>query len=134
MDTGNDNPLDRVASFLAEQRDIRLGIVFGSVARRRATAESDLDVAVLADRSLTAERRMSLMEGLSMATGRPVDLVDLRSSGIPVVRSALLEGRVVFSRDGASYPEQAYRMLVDSADFMPYRIRSLKERREAWIK
>lgn len=134
MTTSPDTTLAAIAAYLAAQDDMRLGIVFGSVARQRATAHSDLDLAVLADRPLAAERRMALIGDLARLTGRAVDLVDLATAGIPVARSALLTGRVVFQRDAATYPAQVSRILIDSADFLPYRNRLLRERRAAWMR
>lgn len=134
MPTSPDATLAAIAAYLAAQDDLRLGIVFGSVAGQRATAHSDLDVAVLADRPLAAERRMALIGELAQLTGRSVDLVDLATAGIPVARSALLTGRVVCQRDAATYPAQVSRILIDSADFLPYRDRLLRERRAAWMR
>lgn len=134
MTTSPDTTLAAIAAYLAAQDDLRLGIVFGSVARQRATARSDLDLAVLAERPLTAERRMALIGELARLTGRAVDLVDLATAGIPVARSALLTGRVLLQRDTATYPAQVSRILIDSADFLPYRNRLLRERREAWTR
>jgi len=134
MTTSPDTTLAAIAAYLAAQDDLRLGIVFGSVARQRATARSDLDLAVLADRPLAAERRMALIGELARLTGRAVDLVDLATAGIPVARSALLTGRVLLQRDTATYPAQVSRILIDSADFLPYRNRLLRERREAWTR
>lgn len=134
MTTSPDTTLAAIAAYLAAQDDLRLGIVFGSVARQRATVRSDLDLAVLAERPLTAERRMELIGELARLTGRAVDLVDLATAGIPVARSALLTGRVLLQRDTATYPAQVSRILIDSADFLPYRNRLLRERREAWMR
>lgn len=134
MTTSPDTTLAAIAAYLAAQDDLRLGIVFGSVARQRATARSDLDLAVLADRPLAAERRMALIGELARLTGHAVDLVDLATAGIPVARSALLTGRVLLQRDAATYPAQVSRILIDSADFLPYRNRLLRERREAWMR
>lgn len=134
MTTSPDTTLAAIAAYLAAQDDLRLGIVFGSVARQRATARSDLDLAVLADRPLAAERRMALIGELARLTGHAVDLVDLATAGIPVARSALLTGRVLLQRDAATYPAQVSRILIDSADFLPYRNRLLRERRAAWMR
>ena len=62
---------------LAGFPSLRLAIVYGSVARQRARADSDLDMAVLADRPLSAEQRIAIIEAVSQATRRPVDMVDL---------------------------------------------------------
>jgi len=60
--------------------------------------------------------------------------VDLATAGIPVARSALPTGRVPFQRDAATYPAQVSRILIGSADFLPYRNRLLRERRKTQSK
>lgn len=96
--------------------------------------DSDLDIAVLGDGPLSVDRRMELIEELGRLSGRAVDLVDLATAGIVAARTAVLGGQVLFSRDSSVYPSQITRVLIDSADFLPYRERLLKERRDAWIR
>jgi len=127
-------PADSLADYLAGQGDIRLGIVFGSLASGKQTRDSDLDIAVLGERPLSAGRRKELIEALGQLSGRSDDIVDLATAGITVASSALLGGRVIFSRDGSAFPTALSRVLTDSTDFLPYRDRMLKERREAWIR
>lgn len=134
MSIQTNNTLKSITTFLATQPDIRLGIVFGSMINGKAHKESDLDIALLGDSALESGRRMQLIAALSELTGRPVDLVDLQTAGVSVARSAVLRGKVVFSRDEAAYPSQLSKVLFDSADFLPYRNRILKERRDAWTK
>ena len=124
---------DRIARYLAEQRDIRLGILFGSVASGRAGYDSDLDIAVLAEQPLSAQRRQALIAGLARLSGRAVDLVDLATAGPAIARSALTHGQVLIGHDSPVYPQQISRMLIDSNDFLPYRDRILRQRRNAWI-
>ena len=126
--------LARLAVLLAEQPDIQLAIVFGSLTSGRLRADSDVDVAVLADEPLSQERKARLIELLAQTSARPVDLVDLRSAGVPIMRSALLGGRRLLCRDKAAYASLLSRMLSDSADFLPYRERLLRQRRDAWIR
>ena len=133
MTYSTDHTLRDIGAYLAQQRDIRLGLVFGSLASGRATESSDLDLAVLADRPLDSARRSTMMSELSQRFGRPVDLVDLASAGVPSVRSAILGGKVVYAVDDDVYPSQITRMLFDSADFLPYRERILKARRDEWL-
>lgn len=128
-----DQLLRDVGAYLARQPGMRLALVFGSLARGRASAQSDLDLAVLAERSLDSERRCAIISDLGQLTGRPVDLVDLATAGVPSIRSALLGGKVVYAVDDEVYPAQISRMLFDSADFLPYRERILKARRDAWL-
>lgn len=129
----HDNVQDRAANYFAEQTDIRLAILFGSVAAGRAQYHSDLDIAVLASHSLDAQRRIELIEDLANLSGRTVDLVDLATAGVAIARSALFEGQVLVGRNSPAYPEQITRMLIDSADFLPYRDRTLRQRRAAWL-
>lgn len=132
--SAQDQTLSSLSRLLAEQADLQVGIVFGSVARGCARPDSDIDIAVLADEPLDAERKRQLIEAVAQATGRPVDLVDLRTAGVAVTRSALLGGRRLFCRNNAAYAAVLSRMLADSADFLPYRERLLKERLDAWIR
>ncbi|ROO26377.1 DNA polymerase subunit beta [Salinisphaera orenii MK-B5] len=128
-----DPSLEPIKRFLAAQPDIRLGMVFGSVTHDRARTDSDLDIALLGDHALASERRAELIAALARLYGRPVDLIDLKTAGIPIARSAVLDGQVLYSRNSGDYPAQVTRLLIDSADFLPYRDRLLKERRDAWI-
>jgi predicted nucleotidyltransferase len=77
---------------LEGEPDVLLAIAFGSLAQGRAGFESDADVAVLAERSLGLERRMALTRLIAEASGRSVDLLDLRETGVPLLRTILREG------------------------------------------
>ncbi len=125
--------LDAIARALASDEDLRFAVLFGSVAMDRAGPASDLDVAVLATEPLSAERKSALIARLAELTGRPVDLLDLHTSGVLVTREALTKGRLLFCRDRRAYSELTARMVTDAADFLPYVERLLRERRSAWI-
>ena len=121
--------LGRIRKYLENQGDIRLAIVFGSLAAGRARPDSDLDIAVAADAPLTAERKMALIGELAGVTGRSVDLIDLEPVGEPLLGQILGGGRRLLGTDQA-YAELLRRHLFDQADF---RQRMLRERREAWL-
>jgi predicted nucleotidyltransferase len=122
----------RIQQVLTLHGGIRLAIVFGSLAKSRATPQSDLDLAVLMETLLSAETKMNLIGELSQAIGRPVDLIDLRVAGEPLLGQILKHGVRLFGSD-TDYAELLKRHLFDEADFMPYRRRILAERRRAWI-
>ena len=122
----------RIQEVLAQHGGIRLAILFGSLAKGRATPESDLDLAVLMDVSLSAETKMALIGDLSQAMGRPVDLIDLSVTGEPILGQILKYGVRLLGSD-TDYAELIKRHLFDEADFMPYRRGILAERRLAWI-
>lgn len=113
--------------------EIRLAIVFGSVAREKADPSSDLDLAVLCDTPLSSQSKAALISALACATGRPVDLVDLQRAGEPLLGEILKHGKRVLVRDDAAYAALLRRHLFDAADFLPYRQRILAERRARWI-
>jgi uncharacterized protein len=111
---------------------IELAVLFGSVARGCERPDSDVDIAVAARRALTTEEKIALVEALAERTGRPIDLVDLRTVAEPLLGQILRHGRRLQGSDTA-YGELISRHLFEQADFMPYRARVLAERRAAWI-
>jgi uncharacterized protein len=113
--------------------EVQLCMVFGSAASAKMSAKSDLDVAVAAARPLSSEMRLKLIEALSTAVNREIDLVDLRAVSGPIMRQALSKGTVVQNRDKTLYASLISRMLLDQADVMPYYERTLRERRERFF-
>jgi predicted nucleotidyltransferase len=118
---------------LQDDPEVLLAYAFGSLAGGRASFDSDADVAVLAARPLDAEHRRALIRVVAEVTGRPVDLVDLREAGMPLLRIILTEERELFCRDRREKDRIIAKMLTDVEDFLPLRRRMLKERRERWI-
>jgi predicted nucleotidyltransferase len=64
---------------------LELALVFGSVARGAACDGSDLGIAVQAAQPLSASQKIARMGDLALAIGRPVDLIDLRKVGEPLL-------------------------------------------------
>jgi predicted nucleotidyltransferase len=128
------NPaLAAVAATLARHPELAVGILFGSVARNDAGADSDLDVAVAADHALSSAEKLGLLDELALAANRPVDLLDLHQLHGPILSRLLTEGRLVLRRpDSDIYPRLILRAIADEADFLPYRRRILDARRRAW--
>lgn len=124
---------DLLRSLLATRTDVRLAILFGSLATGRARAESDVDIAVDLGKTMSAEDKMALIGAIADATGRPVDLVDLRAVGEPLLGQILQHGKRLLGKDTV-YAELIKRHLFNEADFMPYYRRILEERRRAWIR
>jgi len=111
---------------------ISLAVLFGSAASGRQQPNSDLDIAVAADRPLTANEKIAIIGALAERTGRPVDLVDLNGVAEPLLGQVVRHGRRILGSD-TLYGELINRHLIEQADFMPYRTRLLAERRLAWI-
>jgi uncharacterized protein len=72
---------------------LELAVVFGSVAQGNARFDSDLDIAVRYAAPLNADEKLTLFRALGAASGRPVDLIDLRTAGPIVARQALTRGK-----------------------------------------
>ena len=109
--------------------------VFGSRAEGRAHRESDLDVGVLLDRATYPTRvsrtdlRIGLASDLPAAVGTDsVDVVSLIDAPPELGRRVVIDGRLVFCRDGEA--EHAFRRDVQlrAADLAPWleRMRRIK--------
>lgn len=111
---------------------VSLAVLFGSAASGRQRPNSDLDIAVAANRPLTANEKIAIIGALAERTGRPIDLVDLNGVAEPLLGQVVRHGRRIMGSD-TLYGELISRHLFEQADFMPYRARLLAERRLAWI-
>jgi predicted nucleotidyltransferase len=123
---------DQVLDVLAGFPAVELAILFGSVAQGRQRPDSDIDIAVDAGQVLTAASKIALIEALAERTGRPIDLIDLKSVAEPLLGQIVRHGRRLQGSD-AAHGQLISRHLFEQADFMPYRSRILSERRAAWI-
>jgi len=117
---------------LGQHPEIRLAILFGSMAAGDGRPGSDLDLAIDAGAELGVAEKIALMEQFADVTGRPVDLVDLRTVGEPLLGQIVVHGTRLVGSDKA-YGDLIRRHLLDEADFMPYYRRILAERRGEWI-
>src|SRR5438093_6369661 len=122
-----------VLHVLKNHPDVRLAILFGSLASGRQTTESDLDLAVDAGRPLDLSLKMSLISELADRIGRPVDLVDLRSAGEPLLGQVLRYGKKILG-DNTHYAALIRKHVFDEADFLRYRNEMIAQRRRAWIR
>lgn len=121
-----------ILDILTPHPEIRLAILFGSLAAGREHHNSDVDLAIDAGHPLDADAKLSLIAELAERTGRPIDLIDLRTVGEPLLGQILNHGKRLMGGNGP-YAELVKRHVFDEADFMPYYRRTLKERRNAWI-
>ena len=128
-----DDPFEVLARVLTDLPFIRLGIVFGSITTGRANPDSDVDLAIAADRPLSSAQKMAVVDSVASALGRPVDVIDLLSDGGPVLRQAIVTGRRIYGDDTEIYARVLNRMTAHEADVMPYYNRTLEQRRRRWI-
>ena len=124
--------LDVVRKVLIADGRVLLAIAFGSLAHGTHGPESDVDLAIDVGVPLATDVRIDLIRKLASATGRPIDLIDLRSTGVPLSRTILTEGIFLVCDDLESYANHVIRMHRDVEDFLPLRNRLLRERLAAW--
>lgn len=112
--------------FLQSARDAVLRLLpsvealymFGSFARRTASADSDLDLAVLQPTPLPPLRRLEAQRELSVLLDRDVDLVDLATAST-VLRSEVVNGGIaLFTRDPMRMLDFEARVLGEYADLL----------------
>ncbi len=111
----------------------RLALIYGSFASGKMRPGSDLDIAVLFDRPLDAERKLELAARLEKSLSRTVDLTDLFSLNGTILRQILCKGRVLINNDPAALALLTRRMIYNQADMMPLVLRTLEERLKRFV-
>jgi len=98
--------------------DVEALYVFGSFARGTASADSDLDLAVLEPTPLAPLRRLEAQRELSVLLDRDVDLVDLGAAS-SVLRSEVVNGGIaLYARDPMRTLDFEARVLGEYADLL----------------
>jgi predicted nucleotidyltransferase len=111
--------ISQTLDFLAEDPDLRLAIVFGSIADGSHRPDSDIDVAVYARNKMDPRKRQQLSDDIAAATGRTVDLIDLHSVDGALLRQILHSGRIVFSKEPSTLGILSERLLDWQENFEP---------------
>lgn len=133
MPNQEDSELYRaIQQALAPFEELEQVVLFGSLAKGRARPDSDLDIAVESRHPLTSEQKMAMIEALALACSRPVDLVDLRTAGQPLLTQIITSG-VRLKGSDAAWARLVYRNIIDNEDFVPLQQRILRTRQAAWI-
>jgi predicted nucleotidyltransferase len=115
-------PFQRVKddlAFLANDPDLEMAMIFGSTVSGNAKPDSDIDVAVYPRHPLDHQAVQRLSDQIALATGRPVDVVDLSSSDGALLRQILRSGKVLFSKHPGILGILAERLLAWQEDFEP---------------
>ncbi|SHF10624.1 Predicted nucleotidyltransferase [Modicisalibacter ilicicola DSM 19980] len=122
----------RIIRALAGFSEIEQIVLFGSLSRGAGRPDSDIDVAVEADKPLTSELRIAMIEALAMEFGRPVDLVDLKAAGQPLLTQIVTTGKRLLGSD-TRWANVIYRNIIENEDCVPLQRRILIARQNAWI-
>jgi len=124
-------PIAQVAEVLARRQDVLFAYVFGSCARDEATAASDLDVAIIGEGTFDPLELGAIVELLERATGKAVDVVDLRTATPLLGWEVVCDGIVALDRDPAARLEFELEAQRRELDFRPLRLRQQELLREA---
>ncbi len=103
---------------------LELALLFGSLARGRARADSDVDVAVLGEGLDLGE----IAARLSEATEREAHVVRLEDATIPLLEELVAESIVVSERNGRAATRRSH-TLADLELDRPW----FRRQRDAWL-
>ncbi len=105
--------------FLADDPDVLLAMVFGSITEGNHRPDSDIDVAVYPRKILESRQKQHLADEIAAVTGRTVDLIDLTHADGALLRQILRSGKVVFSKQSGILGTLTGRLLEWQEDFEP---------------
>lgn len=92
------------AKYLEEQPDVLAAYLFGSLARDRGRADSDVDIAVLfapsySEKTAHFERRLEMELALEERLSLPVQVVDLEAASPELQHQVRLHGLLLVDKD-----------------------------------
>ena len=124
---------EKIGSILSQHPDILFATVFGSAIKNRLTPESDLDIAVAAEKALSYEQREDLYAHLVSELPYEIDLVDLHVVYGPLLQQAIC-GKIIKKTSNLLFAALMKKMWYNQEDMMPYTRRIMKERLDRWLK
>lgn len=125
---------DRIRDALADEDDVVLAYLHGSVAQDRQTDRSDIDVGVLLDEVPSGlDRAIEFNEVLSRALevpGERIDVKVLNDAPLRLVHQVLMKGEAVLVRDESRRVAFEADAMDRYFDFKPMLERQARARRE----
>jgi len=123
------NDIDRrtIQDYFRSQPDVQAVFLFGSFAKGKDRAASDVDLAVLLDPAMPEEsyldRRLQYMSDLSNRLGREADVIILNEAG-PVLKHQVFEfGQLLYETDHQKTTSFKARAMLEYVDWLPYKER-----------
>jgi len=112
--------------YLAQQPDVAAAYVFGSVARGRMWAQSDVDVAVIftpeaGDKLARFDRRLELEMALGDLVHKTVQLVDFETAPVLLRYQIRKYGKVIVDKDPPRRVVLEAAAIGEYLDFQPVR-------------
>ncbi len=121
-------PLVILKTIFENYPEIQAVYLFGSSASGRANAESDLDLAVLADDTSLRGRKLDILAELAGKGFCNVDLVFLPADDVVLQHEVVRLNRIVYQRPDFDGPSVFSLFVRRYLDFLPF----LKVQREAY--
>jgi predicted nucleotidyltransferase len=102
-----------ITEFLKDQIPGLIAIyIFGSMADNSATPESDIDIAFLTFRKISAVEKWKIQEELASKLNQDVDLIDLKDATTILQTEVVEKGILIYSGD--SYQVNHFEMITYS--------------------
>jgi uncharacterized protein len=111
----------QAADRLASDPRIRLVYCFGSASDSTQPAVRDLDLAILAAPPLSDDELMRLRADLVLATGVPIDLIQLHRAPVVLAHEVVEHGRCLLARPPGAETDFVVRTRARYWDFKPFR-------------
>lgn len=111
--------MKNVLTQVAAKYDLKMVVLFGSVAKNRANQDSDVDLAVLADSKFGLRKELELRHELEILFEREVDLVFLFNAGPLLLGQIAKDGKLLFGKKSEFNAFRIYAM-KSYLDFEPY--------------
>jgi len=109
---------EAIAPVLTEHGRVVAAYLFGSAGTERATAMSDVDIAVLTDGDVSLLDELSLSADVAVALGREdVDLLILNSARNDLQHAVISEGELILDRDPLKTSDFIERVLSVHKDY-----------------
>ncbi len=122
----------RIAARLRQVRpNLRLAMLFGSVAEGRGGVESDVDLGLLGEGPLEMDTILEIAGTVGDLTGRRIDIVDLHDVPQPIT-GYVLQGKRLPGSDEC-FASLCTRHLIEREGFGRVREREVARRVEEWI-
>jgi uncharacterized protein len=111
---------EQLIKALQDEPDVLFAYLFGSQARKDALPTSDIDVAVYLNSKDFFKRKLELIEKLSRATKKEVDLTVLNEAS-PLLKFVVLsEGELIYEADRSKRLDFDLQATNEYYDFKPY--------------
>ncbi len=105
---------------------IQIATLFGSIANDRLTNNSDIDIAVAAEKPLSIDEKVNLHLALSKSIPREIDLIDLHIINGLILQNALCRGSIIKNSSPIILANLLKKMWYNQADMMPLTKQFLK--------